>query len=145
MNSSNGVIHAVNAVVPIPTLVTFVLADPDLYNLAMALTRDDLTVDLLSFLNTENGGARAPFTVFAPSNMAFVDLLNELDVDQLSLIDEPTLSLTLNHHVLDGINVLFSDLSDNLTLSKLGGKITVNVSGGASLTDGNSRVSNIIS
>ena len=43
VNSSNGVIHAVNAVVPIPTLVTFVLADPDLYNLAMALTRDDLT------------------------------------------------------------------------------------------------------
>ena len=96
-------------------------------------------------MNTESGGARAPFTVFALSNMAFVDLLNELDVDQLSLIDEPTLSLTLNHHVLDGINVLFSDLSDNLTLSKLGGKITVNVSGGASLTDGNSRVSNIIS
>ena len=145
VNSSNGVIHAVNAVVPIPTLVTFVLADPDLYNLAMALTRDDLTVDFLSFLNTESRGARATFTVFAPSNMAFVDLLNELDVDQLSLIDEPTLSLTLNHHVLDGINVLFSDLSDNLTLSKLGGKITVNVSGGASLTDGNSRVSNIIS
>ena len=144
VNSSNGVIHAVNAVIPIPTLVTFVLADPDLYNLAMALTRDDLTVDFLSFLNTENGSAPAPFTVFAPINMAFVDLLNELDVDRLSLIDEPTLSLTLNHHVLDGTNVLSSDLSDNLTLSTLGGKITVNVSGGASLTDGNARVSNII-
>ena len=144
VNSSNGVIHAVNAVIPIPTLVTFVLADPDLYNLAMALTRDDLTVDFLSFLNTENGSAPGPFTVFAPSNMAFVDLLNELDVDQLSLIDEPTLSLTLNHHVLDGTNVLSSDLSDNLTLSTMGGKITVNVSGGASLTDGNARVSNII-
>lgn len=144
VNSSNGVIHAVNAVIPIPKLVTFILADPDLYNLAMALTRDDLTMDFLSFLNTENGIAPGPFTVFAPRNMAFVDLLNELEVDRLSLIDEPTLRLTLNHHVLDGTNVLSSDFFDNLTLNTLGGKITVNVSGGASLTDGNARVSNII-
>ncbi|MGB2164612.1 MAG: fasciclin domain-containing protein, partial [Flavobacteriaceae bacterium] len=144
VNASNGVIHAVNAVIPIPSLVTFVLADPNLYNLALALTRDDLTVDFPTILNTENGSAPAPFTVFAPNNMAFVDLLNELEVDRLSFIDEPTLNSTLNHHVLGETSALSSDLSDNLTLSTLGGDITANVSGGASLTDGNARVSNII-
>ena len=76
--------------------------------------------------------------------MAFVDLLNELEVDRLSFIDEPTLNSTLNHHVLGENSALSSDLYDNLTLSTLGGEITANVSGGASLTDGNARVSNII-
>ena len=144
INASNGVIHAVNAVIPIPSLVTFVLADPNLYNLSLALTRDDLTEDFPTILNTENGRAPAPFTVFAPNNMAFVDLLNELQIDRLNLIDEPTLNLTLNHHVLGETNALSSDLSDNLTLSTLGGDITANVSDGVSLTDGNARVSKII-
>ncbi len=144
INASNGVIHAVNAVIPIPSLVTFVLADPNLYNLSLALTRDDLTEDFPTILNTENGRAPAPFTVFAPNNMAFVDLLNELQIDRLNLIDEPTLNLTLNHHVLVETNALSSDLSDNLTLSTLGGDITANVSDGVSLTDGNARVSKII-
>ena len=144
INASNGVIHAVNAVIPIPSLVTFVLADPNLYNLSLALTRDDLTEDFPTILNTENGRAPAPFTVFAPNNMAFVDLLNELEIDRLNLIDEPTLNLTLNHHVLVETNVFSSDLSDNLTLSTLGGDITANVSDGVSLTDGNARVSKII-
>ena len=144
INASNGVIHAVNAVIPIPSLVTFVLADPNLYNLSLALTRDDLTQDFPTILNTENGRAPAPFTVFAPNNMAFVDLLNELEIDRLNLIDEPTLNLTLNHHVLGETNALSSDLSDNLTLSTLGGDITANVSDGVTLTDGNARVSKII-
>ena len=144
INASNGVIHAVNAIIPIPSLVTFILADPNLYNLSLALTRDDLTEDFPTILNTENGRAPAPFTVFAPNNMAFVDLLNELQIDRLNLIDEPTLNLTLNHHVLVETNALSSDLSDNLTLSTLGGDITANVSDGVSLTDGNARVSKII-
>ena len=144
INASNGVIHAVNAVIPIPSLVTFVLADPNLYNLSLALTRDDLTEDFPTILNTENGRAPAPFTVFAPNNMAFIDLLNELEIDRLNLIDEPTLNLILNHHVLVETNAFSSDLSDNLTLSTLGGDITANVSDGVSLTDGNARVSKII-
>ena len=144
INASNGVIHAVNAVIPIPSLVTFVLADPNLYNLSLALTRDDLTEDFPTILNTENGRAPAPFTVFAPNNMAFVDLLNELQINRLNLIDEPTLNLTLNHHVLGETNALSSDLSDNLILSTRGGDITANVSDGFSLTDGNARVSKII-
>lgn len=142
--ASNGVIHAVNAVIPIPSLVTFVMADTNLYNLGLALTRNDLTVDFPSILSTENGSAPAPFTVFAPNNTAFVELLNELELERLSSIDEPTLNLTLYHHVIGETNALSTDLSDNLTLNTLGGKITANISGGATLTDGNERVSNII-
>ena len=67
-----------------------------------------------------------------------------MGVDRLSAIDEPTLNSTLNHHVVGEINTLSSDLSDNLLINTLEGEITANVTGGASLTDGNNRVSNII-
>jgi uncharacterized surface protein with fasciclin (FAS1) repeats len=144
VNASNGVIHAVNAVIPIPSLVTFVLADPNLYNLGLALTRDDLSLDFPTILSTENGSVPAPFTVFAPNNIAFVNLLNELQVERLSSIDEPNLILTLKYHVLGETNTLSTDLSDSLTLNTLGGEITANISGGATLTDGNARMSNII-
>jgi len=144
INASNGVIHAVNAVIPIPSLVTFVLADPNLYNLGLALTRDDLSLDFPTILSTENGSVPAPFTVFAPNNIAFVNLLNELQVERLSSIDEPNLILTLKYHVLGETNTLSTDLSDSLTLNTLGGEITANISGGATLTDGNARMSNII-
>ncbi|MDB2313976.1 fasciclin domain-containing protein [Flavobacteriaceae bacterium] len=144
VRASNGIIHVVDRIIPLPSLVTFVLADPLLYNLAVALTRNDLTVDFTAVLSTQNGTSPAPFTVFAPNNLAFLDLLTELGVDRLSAIDEPTLNSTLNHHVVEEINTLSSDLSDNLLINTLEGEITANVTGGASLTDGNNRVSNII-
>ena len=37
-----------------------------------------------------------------------------------------------------------TDLSDNLILNTFGGEITANITGGATLTDSNARVSNII-
>ncbi|MBL6666101.1 MAG: fasciclin domain-containing protein [Flavobacteriaceae bacterium] len=144
VRASNGIIHVVDRIIPLPSLVTFVLADPLLYNLAVALTRNDLTVDFTAVLSTQNGTSPAPFTVFAPNNLAFLDLLTELGVDRLIAIDEPTLNSTLNHHVVGEINTLSSDLSDNLLINTLEGEITANVTGGASLTDGNNRVSNII-
>ena len=144
VRASNGIIHVVDRIIPLPSLVTFILADPLLYNLAVALTRNDLTVDFTAVLSTQNGTSPAPFTVFAPNNLAFLDLLTELGVDRLSAIDEPTLNSTLNHHVVGEINTLSSDLSDNLLINTLEGEITANVTGGASLTDGNNRVSNII-
>jgi uncharacterized surface protein with fasciclin (FAS1) repeats len=62
----------------------------------------------------------------------------------LSDIDEPTLNATLKYHVIGEANAYSTDLSDNQQLNTLGGPITANISGGATLTDGNSRVSNII-
>ena len=77
VRASNGIIHVVDRIIPLPSLVTFVLADPLLYNLAVALTRNDLTVDFTAVLSTQNGTSPAPFTVFAPNNLAFLDLLTE--------------------------------------------------------------------
>ena len=144
VRATNGIIHAVDRVIPIPSIVTFAKADKGLTNLLIALTRPDLTADFASILSTNVGTAPAPFTVFAPTDQAFIDLLVELDVQSLSGIDEPTLKATLTYHVIGEANALSTDLSDNLELITLGGPITANITGGATLTDGNNRVSNII-
>jgi len=144
VDASNGIIHAVDKIIPIPSIVTFAKADKNLGNLLLALTRSDLTTDFPTILSTELGTSPAPFTVFAPINQAFVDLLTELNLSSLSDIDEPTLNATLTYHVIGEANAYSTDLSDNQQLNTLGGPITANISGGATLTDGNSRVSNII-
>ena len=144
VNASNGIIHAVNSVIPIPSIVTFAKADKNLEILLSALTRPDLTTDFPSILGTDMGTSPAPFTVFAPGNQAFIDLLAELNLSSLDEIDEPTLNTTLTYHVIGEANVYSTDLSDNLQLNTLGGPITANMSLGATLTDANNRVSNII-
>jgi uncharacterized surface protein with fasciclin (FAS1) repeats len=144
VSADNGTIHAVDAVIGLPTVVTFALADPNFSVLVTALTRSDLTFDFVGTLSTPNGTTPAPFTVFAPIDAAFVDLLEELGVDSLDDIDEPTLKGTLEMHAVAGANVLAAGLSDAMTIETLGGDITANVTGGATLTDANDRVSDII-
>jgi len=144
INANNGVIHLVDEVIGLPSVVDFALADPEFATLVAALTRDDLMTDFVSILSTPNGTDPAPFTVFAPINQAFADLLEELDLDALSDIDEPTLRATLTFHVVGEANVRADALSDNFTVPTLGGDITANVTGGAKLTDGNGREIDII-
>jgi uncharacterized surface protein with fasciclin (FAS1) repeats len=144
VRATNGIIHVIDRVIPIPSIVTFAVADENLSSLLSALTRVDLTADFPSILSTAPGTSPAPFTVFAPNNDAFNDLLVELGVSRLSSIVEPTLKATLTYHVVAETNALSGDLSDNLELNTLGGPITANVTGGATLTDGNNRKSKII-
>ena len=144
VKAENGIVHAVNRVIPLPTIVTFAKADENLEILLAALTRPDLTTDFPSILSTGADISPAPFTVFAPTNDAFIALLQELGANSLSDIDEPTLKSTLTYHVIAETVAAASDLSDNLQIETLGGTITANVTGGATLTDGNNRVSNII-
>ena len=140
----NGVIHKVDAVIGLPSVVTFATADPNFSTLVSALTRNDLTTDFISILSTTTGTSPAPFSVFAPINDAFNRLLTELNLTSLSEIDEPTLDIVLKYHVVGGANVLDSSLTDDLTVSTLGGDITANVTGGATLTDANGRIADII-
>lgn len=142
--ADNGVVHVVNEVIGLPTIVTFATADANFSNLVSALTRES-NYTYVATLSTPNGTAPAPFTVFAPTNAAFVDLLGELQLNGLGDIPTATLTSTLNTHVVAGANVLESSLSDNMPVTTLGGGLTVNiVSNGATLTDSKGRISNII-
>lgn len=139
----NGIVHLVDKVIDLPTVVTFATADPTFSTLVAALTRSDQP-DFVSILSTPDGTDPAPFTVFAPTNDAFSDLLTELGASSLDDIDGETLTATLQHHVVGKANVTSDMLSDDMTVSTLGGEITANVTDGSTLTDKNDRVSNII-
>jgi len=138
----NGVIHAVNEVITLPTVVTFATADSTFGILVDALTRET-SFTYVSTLSTT--GSPSPFTVFAPTDAAFVDLLAELDgVTTLADIPTATLEATLNTHVVAGANVLASTLTDGMTVNTLGDNFTINTVGGASFTDLNDRSGDII-
>ena len=144
IDASNGVIHIVDAVVAIPSLVTFVTADAELSILVQALTRNDLTTDFVGTLSTTGTTGVAPFTVFAPDNDAFVSLLGELQVGALGDIDAATLESTLKKHVLVDTNVRSTDLEDGASVETFNGtNITIDLDGGAKIIDPNDRISNI--
>ena len=113
--ATNGIVHVVDAVIGLPTVVTFATTNPTFETLVAALTRDDLSQDFVSILSTTD--EPSPFTVFAPTNDAFASLLSELGVDSLGDIDATTLELTLATHVVVEANVRSGDLTNGMNLS----------------------------
>jgi len=138
---NNGVIHKVNAVIGLPTIVTHATANPQFSTLVSALTRNDMP----NFVGILSGTANSPFTVFAPTNTAFSSLLTELNFANLAAIPQATLENTLKYHVVTGANVASTNLTNNMTVTTFqGGTFKINTTGGAKITDNNSRISNII-
>ncbi|WP_258537754.1 fasciclin domain-containing protein [Flagellimonas oceani] len=131
--ASNGVIHTVDAVIDLPTVVTFATADPTFSTLVQALTELTPGTDFVSVLSAQDGNGSDPFTVFAPTNDAFAALT--------SIPEEAALTPILQHHVVAGANVRSGDLSDGATATTLeGDMITINLPGTgdniADITDG---------
>jgi len=138
--ASNGVIHVVDNVIELPTIASHGMANPNFLNLVSALTRNDQP----DFAGILSGTEGAPFTVFAPVNPAFTSLLTELNLTGLAQIPQATLENALKYHVVAGQNVLAASLTDNMSVTTYqGGSFTVNLEGGASITDANGRVSKI--
>ena len=136
---TNGIIHAVDAVIDIPTVVTFAAADPNFSTLVSALT--DLTpgtdfVEILSRTSGSNAdGINPDYTVFAPTNDAFAALE--------SIPGEIVLTQVLLHHVISEANITSSDLNnpgDTTGTTLEGGDITITLPGTgdniANITDG---------
>ncbi len=138
----NGVVHTVDAVIALPTVVTFATADPTFSSLVAALTREE-SFTYVNTLSTPIGTNPAPFTVFAPTNAAFESLLAD-DLGDISLNDIPTetLEATLNLHVIAGSNLRAADLMSG-AVTTLGGTINLDAEN-TTITDANGRVSNII-
>ena len=140
--ASNGIVHVVDAVIGLPTVVTFATSNPTFETLVAALTRDDLGEDFVSILSTTD--EPSPFTVFAPTNDAFASLLSELGVNSLGDIDAATLELTLATHVVVEANVRSGDLTNGMNITTVGDALTVSLDAGPQLIDLNDRIANII-
>ncbi|MCF8272534.1 MAG: fasciclin domain-containing protein [Flavobacteriaceae bacterium] len=129
--TTNGIIHAIDAVMPIPTVVTFAVADPNFSTLVTALTTLTPATDFATILSD----TEALFTVFAPTNDAFSALA--------SIPEETVLTQVLLHHVIGDANVTSGDLTPNgntVAPSLEGDNLTITLPGTgdniADLTDG---------
>ena len=120
---------------PTPNIVEAAQATTDLSLLVDALVQAD--AGLVDLLQT-NG----PFTVFAPTNQAFADLLEALGDDYNSLADFDTteekelLAGILTYHVVAGTAAYSTDLSDGQMIETAQGQsITVSLDGGVFIQD----------
>lgn len=142
ISATNGTIHLVDAVIALPTVVDFALANPALSSLVAALQAADSQDPSPSLIPTLSGNG--PFTVFAPTNDAFTSLLNELDPTgntTLADVDKDVVQAILLYHVVNG-NVT-SDSIPTGVVPTLGGDVTLSAEE-LTITDANGRVSNII-
>ena len=140
IETSNGTVHLIDEVMLPPSVVNLALNNNNFSILVSALTRADLTTDYVSVLSGEG-----PFTVFAPTNDAFVALLDS-NPDWNSLDDIPvaTLEAVLNYHVV-GANVQSDELSNDQEVTTLGGSmLKVDLSDGAKLETGSNQSVDII-
>ncbi len=131
--ASNGVIHTVNAVIDLPTVVTFVTADDNFEQLTTALTTATPGTNFADILS-----GTGPFTVFAPADTAFDALLDSNPAwNTVNDIEEGLLTSVLLHHVLNG-NVRSTDITDDSTAPTLeGDNLTFSTAdGGVAITDG---------
>lgn len=139
--ASNGVLHHVDDVIDLPTVYTFVEADPMFKKLKKAVNVKEFNEKLQKALRSEN-----PITVFAPTNKAFKSLLEELDLKSLRDLPTDAIEDVLTYHVVGGVNILSSTLADDVDVEALNGdSFTVRLDGDtAKLVDANERSANII-
>ncbi|WP_157962242.1 fasciclin domain-containing protein [Winogradskyella aurantiaca] len=139
VGADNGVIHVIDKILLPPTVVDFALANPALTNLVAALGAADGQDPSPELTPTLSG--TGPFTVFAPTDGAFADLLQELEVDGLGDLDAALVEDVLLMHVVAD-NVRSSELSTG-AVPVLGGSVQLDANA-LTIEDPNGRESNIV-
>ena len=136
IRASNGVIHVVDAVIDLPTIVTHATANPNFSTLVGALT----STGQPDFVGILSGNTNAPFTVFAPSNDAFARFENQ-NPGTLASLTPAQLTAVLTYHVVTGANVLSTGIPSGPITTFETGTFTVN---GTTITDEAGRQTNIV-
>ncbi|MEL0456783.1 fasciclin domain-containing protein [Flavobacteriaceae bacterium SZ-1-7] len=139
--TTNGVVHVIDKVIDLPTIGTFATTNPNLSVLVDVLAYADSGTPTVSYISTVSDAMAGPFTVFAPTNDAFVALLAELKVSALSEVETSTVDAVLLHHIVNA-NVQSNQLTSG-EVGTLGGPITADATA-FTLTDANGRMSNIV-
>ncbi|WP_339895347.1 fasciclin domain-containing protein [uncultured Algibacter sp.] len=141
VSTSNGIVHIIDKVIDLPTIATFATTNDALSTLVSALVYADTGSPTVPYIATVSDATAGPFTVFAPTNDAFRSLLTELEVSALTDIATATVDAVLLNHIVNA-NVQSSGLTSG-EVPTLGGPITADATA-FTLTDGNDRLSNIV-
>jgi uncharacterized surface protein with fasciclin (FAS1) repeats len=143
IDASNGVIHLISRVLlpPAGNIVEVAQANSEFSLLVAAVLRASTgTTNVAQILSS--GG---PFTVFAPTNAAFI-AAGFADVAAINAADPNTLASILTYHVVPG-RVFSSDLTNGATPATANGAtVTIGVTGSGATVRGrtNTAASNII-
>jgi transforming growth factor-beta-induced protein len=139
--ASNGVIHIIDKVILPLTIYELLSINDDYATLTAALGIADGELDVLL-----SGAANGPFTLLAPNETAFADLLAELNIpDVTSLVaalGTDGLSSVLTYHVVSG-NINSDELPSGLVETVNGDDFSVNLSNEVVLTDTQERTSDV--
>lgn len=133
ITATNGVIHKVNAVIGLPTIVTHAAANTNFTTLVGLLTSQNLVATL-------NGTSGSPFTVFAPSNAAFTTFESQ-NPGVLGSLTSAQVTSVLTYHVVGGANVLSNAIPTTPITTLETGTFTV---AGTVITDEAGRNTNIV-
>ena len=136
IGASNGVVHVVDAVIGLPTIVTHALANPNFSTLVGALTSPGQP----NFVGILSGNASSPFTVFAPSNDAFSTFESQ-NPGTLASLTSSQLTSVLSYHVVAGANVLSDAIPSGPITTFETGTFTI---AGTTITDEAARQTNIV-
>jgi uncharacterized surface protein with fasciclin (FAS1) repeats len=112
IEASNGVIHLVDTVIQLPTLVDAAEANPNFKTLVSTLTGD---AQAATKKVLDDATAAAPLTVLAPTDNAFDTALADWAKDA----SEAQLTTVLQYHVVAG-NVLSTALTNNQEVTTVG-------------------------
>ena len=136
--ASNGVIHAIDQVL-VPDLPA-TAPTQSITQLAVAAGLDSLVVALTeaNLVTTFDGSNGNFYTVFAPTNTAFVNLLSTNAAwNRISDIDNTTLTSVLTFHVANG-TIQAGQLSDGQSINTLESTALTFNATGTTLTGGSS-------
>lgn len=139
--ASNGVIHVINTVLMPPTgnIVQAAQANSNFTFLVAAVLRASQGSTNVAEVLSGTG----PFTVFAPTNQAFIDA-GFANIAAIQNANPATLTNILTYHVIAG-RILSSDLTEGAKPATLNtGTLTISLSGGAKVKgNGNAMASTI--
>jgi uncharacterized surface protein with fasciclin (FAS1) repeats len=131
--ATNGIIHVVDAVIGLPTVVTHAAANPGFSTLVGLLSQQDL-------VSTLDGTASSPFTVFAPNNDAFTTFESQ-NPGTLGSLTSAQVTAVLTYHVVAGANVLSTGIPSGPITTFETGTFSVN---GTTITDEAGRETEIV-
>jgi len=133
IQATNGIIHLVDEVITLPTIVTFAASNPNFSTLAGLLTNQGL-------IPTLQGTSGSPFTVFAPTNSAFTTFESQ-NPGVLASLTSAQVTDVLTYHVVGGANVLSTGIPTTPITTLQGDTFSI---AGTVITDQANRQTNIV-
>ena len=133
IEASNGVIHVVDNVIGLPTVVNHAIANPNFTTLVGLVSGAGLVPTL-------SGTAGSPFTVFAPTNTAFTTFETQ-NPGVLASLNSTQVASVLTYHVVGGANVLSTEIPTTPITTLESGTFTIF---GTTITDEANRQTGIV-